>query len=299
MEEDRLHELVLTEEAGFAQSKMVQWFSLSRLISAWSGHQEDYQWRAIPSQEAAIAWSYGILESLNRLEETAGRFRMQLESMLGVRTDYDAVSARVKAAHSWFAAALEEQVLTPLKKHYKTWSVKPRTKKYLSELGMLEALALQVQKGWQQAEWLAAGLAGGTPLAEILLDVQGTGRGPGPEEPAALPKPKKGDTYSVTLGMHKEGMSVAEIAATRGMTEGTIESHLIRFIATGDVPVTALVPPESVAVIASELERHEEAGRASAAKSALGEAYTYGMIRAVMTHISRMKTEGTAASAAS
>ena len=32
---------------------------------------------------------------------------------------------------------------------------------------------------------------------------------------AEAPKPKKGDTYAVTLAMHREGKSIAEIAAAR------------------------------------------------------------------------------------
>ena len=292
MEEGKLQELVFSEEASFAQRKMVQWFSLAKLIHNWSTHQEGYQFKAIPSQEAAIAWSNKILDALLRLEDTAERFRMQLEGLLGRNTDYEAVRARVVAARAWFDAALEAEVIQPLMDHHKGWSGKPRTKKYLSELHALETAALLVKKGLQQAEYLATGLAGGTAFTDIALDV--------PMERSRLaatsipdaPKPKKGDTYSVTLAMHKEGKSLVEIAAARGVTEGTIEGHLTRFIATGEVAVTDIVPADKVEIIIAELERHEDPGRTSAAKAALGELYTYGMIRAVSVHLAQLKVKG-------
>jgi hypothetical protein len=294
MEEGKLQDLVYAEEAVFAQRKLVQWFSLTKLILLWTTHQDGYLLKAIPSKEVAVAWSIKSLDALMQLERTAETFCMQLEGMLGRNTDYEAVRARIAAARAWFDAALEKEVVLPLMEHHKAWSGKPRTKKYLAELHALEAAVLHVKKGWAQAEYLATGLSGGTPLTEITLDI--------PVEKSRLaspvpdsPKPKKGDTYSITLAMHKEGKTLAEIAVARGVTEGTIEGHLTQFIATGEVAVTDIVPAEKVAVIIAELERHEDPGRTSAAKAALGELYTYGMIRAVSVHLAQLKVKNAVA----
>jgi hypothetical protein len=234
------------------------------------------------------------LGALQRLEGTAEKFRVQLEGMLGRNPDYESVCARIKAAHLWFASALEQEVLEPLAAHYKAWGIKPRTKKYLAELHMLEATALQTKKAWQQAEWLATGLAGGRPLAEIKLDAPQEASRLTTAAPEAAPKPKKGDTYAITLAMHREGKSAAEIAAERGMAESTIEGHLIRFIGAGEIPLGDIVSPAQMEAIAAALKRHEGPGSLSAVKLELGDEYTFGMIRAVASHLAAQKKEAVA-----
>jgi hypothetical protein len=224
------------------------------------------------------------------LEETAKKFRGQLESMLGRRTDYNAVNSRIEAAQKWFTEALEREVLQPLQQHFREWSIKPRSRQYLGDLRALEVAALQLKKGWHQAQQLTHGLAGGTAYADIQLEVpiEGTrlvsGKGDAP-----LAKPKKGDTYALTLAMYKEGKSIAEIAAERGITAGTVEGHLTRFIPTGEVDISAFVTEEQYGRIVEELQKQEGAQMqgTSLVKAALGETYTYGMIRAVQVQLSK------------
>ncbi|MBA3694114.1 MAG: DNA helicase RecQ, partial [Acidobacteria bacterium] len=49
------------------------------------------------------------------------------------------------------------------------------------------------------------------------------------------------DTYSISLDMYKSGLSIEEIAESRGMAKSTIETHLIRFIQSGEVMLDDLV----------------------------------------------------------
>jgi hypothetical protein len=89
--------------------------------------------------------------------------------------------------------------------------------------------------------------------------------------------------------MFREGKSIEEIATERAMTAGTIEGHLSRYITTGEIKVTDVVPKDLVHLIAEELKKHDGPGAASTAKAALPEAITYGMIRAVSAHLARNK----------
>ena len=54
------------------------------------------------------------------------------------------------------------------------------------------------------------------------------------------PKPK---TWDVTIQMYRQGMKPDEIAKERALTVGTIISHLARFIPTGEVTLSELIPP--------------------------------------------------------
>ena len=59
-------------------------------------------------------------------------------------------------------------------------------------------------------------------------------------KPKKEPKPK---TWDVTYELYKQGKKPDEIAKERELTIGTIISHLARFIPTGEVTLSELVPP--------------------------------------------------------
>ena len=56
------------------------------------------------------------------------------------------------------------------------------------------------------------------------------------------------DTYSISLKMFRGGMSVEEIAEEREFSPNTIETHLIRFIPTGEVKLTEIVAEEKIEI---------------------------------------------------
>ena len=59
-------------------------------------------------------------------------------------------------------------------------------------------------------------------------------------KPKKVPKPK---TWNVTYQLYKQGLKPHEIAKERALTVGTIINHLARFIPTGEVTLSELVPP--------------------------------------------------------
>jgi nucleoside-triphosphatase THEP1 len=289
MDEDLLVALVRDEEQAFAQEQLVNWFSFEKLSDSWALFHTHYTHRGIPNVSEAADWSDALLKGIDKLEETARRFRAQLQGMLGRNTDWPAVKERVDAAQKWFMASLEEKVLAPLQQHFKAWSIKPRSKQYLAELRELETVALQLKKGWQQAQQLTISLAGGISYADIQLDVP-IEASRLKAEAASKAKPKKGDTYAVTLAMYRDGKSISEIAAERSLTTGTIESHLTQFIPTGEVTISAFVTPDQYRRIVNELNRQDLTQGTGLVKAALGEEISFAMIRAVQAHLRLMKT---------
>lgn len=91
-----------------------------------------------------------------------------------------------------------------------------------------------------------------------------------------------GDTYSATFDMFKSGLSIEEIAEVRELAKTTIESHLVRFIQTGEIMLDDLVQERKIEPI-REAIRSVNAGFAVApVKEFLGEDYSYAEIRAVL-----------------
>ncbi|MDQ6786186.1 MAG: DNA helicase RecQ [Acidobacteriota bacterium] len=90
------------------------------------------------------------------------------------------------------------------------------------------------------------------------------------------------DTYGVSLDMFNSGLSIEEIAETRGMAKSTIEMHLIRFIQSGEVSLEDLVLYRKIEPIKKAIKRLNAGFAVAPVKEFLGEDYSYVEIRAVM-----------------
>lgn len=90
-------------------------------------------------------------------------------------------------------------------------------------------------------------------------------------------------TFEVTLEMFREGKSIGEIARERGVTVSTVETHLARFVPTGDIELTALVPEDKIDRIREAIEKFRDLGALGPIKEHLGDDVSYGEIRAVLS----------------
>ncbi|HVF29630.1 MAG TPA: DNA helicase RecQ [Pyrinomonadaceae bacterium] len=90
------------------------------------------------------------------------------------------------------------------------------------------------------------------------------------------------DTYRTTLEMYRDGRSIQEIAIERGLVPSTVENHLARFIATGEVRLDELVPIDKIETIREAVLKFKDQEALSPIKEHLGDDYTYGEIRAVI-----------------
>lgn len=99
--------------------------------------------------------------------------------------------------------------------------------------------------------------------------------------------PRSGtDTRSETFNLYRLGKSVIEIAAERGLSQVTIEGHLSHFVQTGDLDVNELVSEAKLPVIIEAVESYG-AERLTPLKEVLGDAYTYGEIKAVISWMNK------------
>jgi ATP-dependent DNA helicase RecQ len=89
-------------------------------------------------------------------------------------------------------------------------------------------------------------------------------------------------TYEVTLDMFNSGLSISKIAESRGIAESTVETHLVRYIQSGEVKLENLVPTEKVESIKDAITSVNAGFSVAPVKEFLGENYSYGEIRAVL-----------------
>jgi ATP-dependent DNA helicase RecQ len=85
--------------------------------------------------------------------------------------------------------------------------------------------------------------------------------------------------------MFRAGRSIDEIALERDIQPSTVGNHLARFISTGGIQLSELVPLHKVETIRNAVLKFNDGGALSPIKEFLGEDYTYGEIRAVIASI--------------
>jgi len=90
------------------------------------------------------------------------------------------------------------------------------------------------------------------------------------------------DTYHTSLEMFQNGISVSDIAKERGLTENTVENHLARFIASGEIGLEQIVPDEKIELIREAIIKFADPNALSPIKEFLGDEYRYGEIKAVI-----------------
>jgi ATP-dependent DNA helicase RecQ len=86
--------------------------------------------------------------------------------------------------------------------------------------------------------------------------------------------------------MYKQGKGVTEIAAARGLSPMTIESHLSVFIETGEIDILEIVPEGKIPAIKDAVESYGNE-RLAPLKEILGDNYSYGEIKAVISWMNK------------
>lgn len=99
------------------------------------------------------------------------------------------------------------------------------------------------------------------------------------EKPKKEPKEK---TWNITYQLYKQGLKSDEIAKFRNLTVGTIINHLARFLPTGEVSLSELVPPEHQDAILKVIQTIGKGETKTAIKSLCPPEVTYQEIELVL-----------------
>lgn len=110
------------------------------------------------------------------------------------------------------------------------------------------------------------------------------------KKPRHIRPERETETKQQTLTLFRQGNSVEQIAVLRQLSQGTIEQHLAFYVQQGKIEVDELVETEKIAVIRKTIE--QVGGKMLApVKESLGENYSYGEIRYVMSELQRLGKE--------
>jgi energy-coupling factor transporter ATP-binding protein EcfA2 len=191
---------------------------------------------------------------------------------------------RTTAAANYFSNALHK-IKESLQLHAAEMKKEIRMGKYLRELSVIEAvLGIRIEYIGKSAE-LSRALQSGASAGKLLALIAEKPVVEPAEAPAEIKNAKhkstakKGDSQRSSFILFKEGKTIKEIATARALAISTITSHLVDFIATGELEAEALVPKEKLNKILAVIEELDTR-QSAIVKEALGENYSYIEIKA-------------------
>jgi len=301
MAEDQLQQHFRVEQKTFILRYISQSFNWEKLAETFRVNVEDYEHRQIPDKGHAYIWAKNIYKNIQQQQEVSMKFGRQLEQLLQVaeQDGYVNLQQRASAACDYFIQALD-QTLVLIQQHIDEMKIKLKVKKYIRELKELLAIVERKKQELQHALSIVDGLMKGTDvdhlfqMAEDLEEKEEEGeiaveaRKEKPQK-ESKPKAQKGDSHRMTLQLFRENKSIAEIAGLRGLTYGTVENHLITFIATGDISVDEIVPVQKLEQIL-KIIRENGPSSLTAVKERLGNDFSFGEIRAVFRHLEKIES---------
>jgi len=286
-----LQEELAAAQRTFLEKKLSGSYSWTDLQKQFRDFHSEFDRRRLPDQEQAVAWSYGMRRELDELAETGDKFMGQLQAILPVahRDGYHYLLERMNAATHYFLGRMDT-LTASWKAHYDSVKLKARVKKYLNELSLLQAALSKKTQEIREASLLAHGLAGGEDPGHLLQQASAKQKEIRTTEPEETETAKVGKESSgaISLKLLQEGKSPEEIAEIRGLSRSTVEGHLLNFIPTGEVLLAQLVSKENELAIRNAV-LHSGQRQAKVIREALGSAFTFTEIKAVLCHMEKEK----------
>lgn len=264
------------EQQMYVRARLLRVFSFDEPLNqmqAWRDENREYS-SALPKEvfEKADNWSAELMA----IEEVALRFRSEIMQIFPQdfesEEEVSRLADRITKGADYFAGQLFTRVIEPLTALHQSLSVRSRVKKYFEKADtLLERLWFSLNNLYGMRLNGNSLYTGQSRITRSMPEAQVVAV-------SKVKKPSKGESQEITLQLHREGHSIEDIAQMRGITPGTVETHLGICIAAGKLQVEELLTPEQIHEITAAMEKAEEPSL-TAVKSLLDKSYSYGMLR--------------------
>lgn len=277
MGEDEMDEVLKKCQRGFLGQILLQSFRWTTLVESVEEIATSLTDRNIDNKEGVLAFFEKLQGSIKQQEQVAHKFVTQLYALLSDpdAVDYDKICERTESAVKWFLPKMQAELLDTTEQHIEDWKIRKRTKKYIQEM---KALLLDFKRKYEVLNHcltIAKALTKDENLEALSLQVNKVQDDSVKE--VADQDEKELDTKQVTLNMYQDGLDIAQIAAKRGMVEGTVYGHLIHFVGD-EIEAEELIDAAKLQRILDVL--NQNIGKSSSEiKMILGEEFSYPDIK--------------------
>lgn len=310
-----LPEQLKEQQRQYLQAMLGSTFDLGEILKKTGFTRKDHDTGGFEDESMKTAL-VRFSEKLQAEEANTAAFRNQLLRLMH-SDDRAVLLERIAKGAAYYGKLLRES-MKDLLQHLAQVEQLSRTKEYAADLkeidGMLVKKLAQIAKAGTIAECILSGEEI-KPMPEVERELAGqraslvheVAQWAGEHKPLSSsksgktrkrrsmddvfapekkPKAEKGATYRKTYALLKEGKTLAEAAAERQLSLGTLEGHAARGIAEGEVEISTVMEDAVRDHIADWMRDFPEKDT-NAARGHFGELYSYGQLRMVQAWLKR------------
>jgi GTPase SAR1 family protein len=292
---DTLNNQLESDKKSYLGEFIKQAFDMTALLQKFKAHENSFnkdENRSVRQQYAG--WTRDLIKKMQELHDIGKRFEQQLTNILTAEPSYQGILLeRVEKARDYFDPELNK-LKKEIKEHITKLKDEQHVKLYLEELAELEEFYFSQQKRMLRAVMLMRHITGKTTISReaiqadpLLKDreaIEIHGRRPRRTRAERTgKKEKKKPTSEITFELYKQGLTIAQIAKERNLVEGTIQSHLCKYIEDGTLSVEEFVTEKKIEKIKAAIQK-SESKNAGELKTELGDGFSYPEIRMVLAH---------------
>ncbi len=302
-EPEGLQQQMEKETLRFIYQQLSDGFDFNAIDKLWYEHVFGYtKDEKRSAKQGQLPHAIKIQQELFAMKVHADKFLKQLHRLFQQESpdQIRLLQARIIAAGDYFIPRLEV-----LNEAMWSWMEKvkelPKTKSLMIELVELEGALHEQIKRIKKGSFLLATFLSGLPLSreemiasvknetreeklKIILGenlIEELGKGPLQVKKKSVAKKNalpKEDTKMKTLRMFQEGKNLQEIARERKISEGTVETHLAFYIASGEIQGKEVLSATMLKAISDAIEQLQTT-RLNDLRGHLGRSFSYGEIK--------------------
>ncbi|MDR1818146.1 MAG: helix-turn-helix domain-containing protein [Puniceicoccales bacterium] len=292
--------VVAAERPAYWRKRLLGYFHLGEINTALHFVERSLLGKYAAEFEAIRIELEKVRAARDDIAQVARNFQPQLERLLAAAEATGSAAElqdRCSKAVAWFHKEVLARLLRPLETCRDT-PVPTAATDYRRAIGEAVEAVETYLKQLARARYNNTPLAAGTALqpihrpryANVHPDTTGGRAGTAAAGRKTKNTPPRGETARLSLALFQQGKTIAEIAAERSLSTGTIEGHLSNYIGT-EIPVEKLFAADLWNDLLAHVRKHRDASTASmkAAFDAAGGRFTYGQLRMALEFLRRQK----------
>jgi uncharacterized protein YpbB len=277
-------------QANYIEQQIAAAYNFTKILDIFYNIDQAYTALAFYNETTVAEAKLKFQECLFEIAQTGFQFEKQLHQLFKkTPLDYNFISDRITKANGWFQDKIINQLLTSLETLKSEANKFSKSKKFFQDILVLKKKIIYQHALTDQSSFYITCLMANLDPDAILSEGQKLYQfekvvAAALQQDASSEQTEKLASHDITYKMYIEGKSIPEIAAERQMVVSTIESHLLKFIATGGLSVKIFLDDNKLQTITSYINQHPEQNL-TAIKASLGDAVSFTEIRAALEYL--------------
>lgn len=276
-------------QADYIEKQMAEAYNYHNILESYQHIDNSYNPLVFYNEAQLTVKRLAFQEQLFELVQTGLQFQRQVQSLVARgKSSYPAVRERLEKAAQWFQQKITGSLLPALEDFHNEAQQLTKSKKFFKDLQYLKRdIRYKIQLSDQSLLYINGLLNGMDPdtllheahklfnFAEFAAQYRDT--------IPAVPSDKL-STHEVSYQMYIDGKTIADIARERNLVPSTVESHLLKYVAIGQLNAELFIGPDKLRTVTRHIEQQPGLG-ISQLRNELGEDYSYTEIKAALAYL--------------